>query len=387
MDVKIGMRIHNRFDVEVRDIRTGKIEEEYKGVYAENIVLDNYFDYLIRSSSDILNRLHYGRGTGVLSATRTTLFDKINHLTATETEVKTQFPPLVSYRKVKAVILSDEAVGETITEVGISNSTSYILNHAMLKDSEGNQISIGPKTDLQEITIYSTIFAETILPTGVDFVIYNNVNLLAGIMIGASKTSDITSTSYIRLYTTTNKEPTINVPTGISQFPQTGSTGASLTYKPAGFNVNNAATRERSTPRIRFASSESNGKVWAMDVFFTSYTIRYPLFRIYIPDFKPEGYFSENIAIGVGDGETKKFISPWSDIDDSKAYKFYKDGVLQIEGTDYTFANSENETSITFANAPADTLPITGDIYTQYIPKDDKKILDVTMTIVFNEGV
>ena len=39
MDIKLPIKIHNRFDIEVKDITTGEIVQ--RG-YAENIILDNY---------------------------------------------------------------------------------------------------------------------------------------------------------------------------------------------------------------------------------------------------------------------------------------------------------------------------------------------------------
>ena len=55
--------------------------------------------------------------------------------------------------------MPEEYVGETITEVGISyySSSNYLHTHALIKDSEGNPLSIN-KTELDVVVIYATVF-------------------------------------------------------------------------------------------------------------------------------------------------------------------------------------------------------------------------------------
>ena len=163
MDIKLGCKIHNRFDIEVNDIRTGEIVQ--KG-YAENIVLDSMYALLTEMSySDWWWSIHYGRGTGTLEPTRTSLFSEIGYIRKTKVEKIYNAPPLASYSKCKIVITPSTAVGEIITEVGLGRDNT-IYTHALIKDAEGNPLSIGPKTDTQEITIYATVFAELTMPDG-----------------------------------------------------------------------------------------------------------------------------------------------------------------------------------------------------------------------------
>ena len=60
----------------------------------------------------------------------------------------------------KTQLSETTAVGETITEVGIGygSSSTSLATHAMLKDMNGNPISI-EKTDTDIINIYATVFA------------------------------------------------------------------------------------------------------------------------------------------------------------------------------------------------------------------------------------
>lgn len=67
---KMNVNIHNRFDIWSKNIETG--EEKQLG-YAENIVLDQMYTRLCARSSYFVN-IHFGTGTGTLSASRTSLF-------------------------------------------------------------------------------------------------------------------------------------------------------------------------------------------------------------------------------------------------------------------------------------------------------------------------
>src|SRR5690606_31191910 len=59
---------------------------------------------------------------------------------------------------------------QTITEVGVAygSSASNLVTHAMIKDAEGNPLSID-KTDIDVIEIYATIFVTLIDSNGVIF--------------------------------------------------------------------------------------------------------------------------------------------------------------------------------------------------------------------------
>ena len=153
MEAVQRVRLHNRFDIEVRDAKTGELKQQAQ---AENIILTGLWALLIGGSSFFTN-IAYGTGTGTLSAARTTLFNHLGYKAAGNgvlvDNLKTD--GWASYRQ--SIVLSEtEHVGAVLSEVGIGSATIY--THAMLKDMNNNAVTI-EKTALNIITIYATVYA------------------------------------------------------------------------------------------------------------------------------------------------------------------------------------------------------------------------------------
>lgn len=150
--------IHNRFDIEVQDSRTGKVRQKAQ---AENIVLNALWSWLCSSNfnSAWFSNIAYGTGSGTLAATRTTLFTFLAaKATGTPTVTFDFANGWCSARR--AIVLSEtEHVGAVLSELGISTSTStgFMRTHAMLKDMNGNPVTI-TKTAYDIITIYATVY-------------------------------------------------------------------------------------------------------------------------------------------------------------------------------------------------------------------------------------
>ena len=138
MHVNQDVNIHNRFDIEVRDSITGELKQK---AIAYNIVLNQMYTRLCAGNSYFVN-IHFGTGTGTPTPERTSLFSHLGTKSAVTDKLIKAFP--VSKWKRKIVLNPEEYVEETITEVGIAygSSASNLVTHAMLKDSEGNTISI-----------------------------------------------------------------------------------------------------------------------------------------------------------------------------------------------------------------------------------------------------
>ncbi len=159
MDIKMESRFHNRFDIEVRDKDTGELKQKGQ---AENIILDRIYTRLCNFSS-YFSYIHFGQGTGILDPSREILFDELGYKSAETEETVIGFP--ISKWTRKIVLNPEEYVGKSITEVGISDtysttkSKSYINTHALIKDAEGNLLSI-EKTDTDVVIIYATVFIE-----------------------------------------------------------------------------------------------------------------------------------------------------------------------------------------------------------------------------------
>lgn len=145
MKAKVGVNFHNRFDV----VKNGELVG-----YAENIILNQMYSVICNFAGGWFTSIHFGTGTGIPTPDRTALFSPLGYKAATTDSIVKAFPTSSFTRKI--TLFPSEYVGRTITEVGIA-SGERLLTHAMLKDSEGNPLSL-TKTDLDVVEIYATVF-------------------------------------------------------------------------------------------------------------------------------------------------------------------------------------------------------------------------------------
>ena len=157
----INASIHNRFDIEVVDAKTGEVKQKAQ---AENVVCNYLWTRLLWSTTSDEGKWNryiiYGSGTGTPSAADTKLFNYLGYLQPNTSDdvYSLDSENRVISRQSKGVLTETAAVGSTITEIGISNlSGNYPCTHAMLTDMNGNPVSI-LKTDADIINIYATVF-------------------------------------------------------------------------------------------------------------------------------------------------------------------------------------------------------------------------------------
>ncbi len=273
MNIKQGVKMHNRFDVEVRDAITGEVKKKAEGY---NIILDQMYTRLCGGNSYFLN-IHFGTGTGTLSPTRTSLFTHLGTKTAETVETVKALPTTTWKRKI--TLNPEEYVGSEITEVGIAygSTSSYLVTHAMLEDSEGNPISI-VKTDTDIIIIYATVFI-TLLSTYATLYYYPaSINSLITYLTGGS------------------------APTGsfglkpVLAGERLGST-SNVTW------ASDVANKQRKTNVARFAATVANGHARVLD--FTN------LFQLKLPaEYIFSGQPYADVSIGTGDGVQDTFAIP-----------------------------------------------------------------------------
>lgn len=364
MDIKVGSKIHNKFLIEVRNIRTNEIK---KG-YAENIVLDNF-----KSSTAVFsdngaiffgNSIHFGDGTGTLSSSRTTLFNRLGGKLAVFVEKSFNQVPTPNYCTKKIVITASEYIGKTITEVGVGDvyTNTTVYTHAFIKDSEGNNLVLGPKTSEQEITIYSTVYAIISLEDGVTLYDAPNNPILTSL------------TGYNWTYVKASREDKIpaiyanGVRGSSAQFVQDGvgklKSGVSLLdrtqangkIKSIDFRSSSSAYTAADTISINLETlADNSSSMWG-------------------------GYTFNKKEIGVGDGTTTVFNLPWNEAVLTKSKAVYVDGVEKTSGV--TWATD----SITFDTAPLVDAIITGDWYIKYMPKDSNYEIRGQFNIIYGEG-
>ena len=145
--------IHNRFDIEVIDSVTGHVKLKAQ---AENVICSSLWT---RLPSAYFSYIHYGTGSGTPSVSDTSLFTFLGYGTPSTPSYDWDLDSGWMSAKRSIQLNETTAVGETLTEVGIGYGTTSttLVTHAMLKDMNGNQISI-EKTSTDIINIYATVF-------------------------------------------------------------------------------------------------------------------------------------------------------------------------------------------------------------------------------------
>ena len=268
MKIKTGVNFHNRFDI----VKNG----EWVG-YAENIILNQMYNRICNFSTYFAN-IHFGTGSGTPTPNRTSLFSHLGTKTAVVEEKIKAYPTSKVTKKI--TLMPEEYVGQTITEVGVAygSAASYLVTHAMIKDSEGNPLSI-TKTELDVVTIYATVFVELQDTNNITFSRYPT-NQLVNYFIDDSSMNP-------RLWLGDNGEPTEMGTIGyrIGDFPLTRSVDAAnkKTSFSTRLGIDNANydIREMSLGDICRVNLE-NSLAW------NPYTLT-------------------DVSIGTGDGETDTF--------------------------------------------------------------------------------
>lgn len=153
MKAKTAVNFHNRFDIEVRDAKTGTLKQQG---FAENIVLNQMYTRICSFSTYFVS-IHFGTGTGTLDPIRTSLFSHLGTKAAVDEEIIKAYPTSKWTRKI--TLNPEEYVGSTFTEVGVAygSTTTNLVTHAMIKDSEGNPLTL-TKTALDVLVIYATVY-------------------------------------------------------------------------------------------------------------------------------------------------------------------------------------------------------------------------------------
>ena len=360
MDIKLPIKIHNKFEIEVKDIITGEI---IQNGYAENIILDNTFNssnFAGTGTGYIGRQLRFGEGTGTISSTRTTLFQLLGSKIETDVETVFNQAPTASYVTKKIVILPAEYVGETFTEVGLGDGgSSIIYTHALIKDSEGNLLILGPKTDTQEITIYRTTYFMPAFESGITISGAFNYNGLLFAATFKGGTTLISSATYLFI-------------NGISS-------SRTLTFG----NITNGVM---SSTTVKALTSDGNGKIKTIQLTNPISTSFNRTIDINLETLAENastiwsGWEFSQIPIGTGDASTTTFTLTWDEAWITKPYKVYVDGIEVTTG--FTF----NAGNIIFSTAPEDQAVITADYWVKYAPKTTDYEFWVQIDLIFTEG-
>jgi hypothetical protein len=313
MNVEQKVNIHNRFDAHIDNIETG----EHRELVGYNIILDQMWTRLCGGNS-YFSHIHFGTGTGTPTPERTSLFSHLGTKSAVTEEIIKALP--VSSWKRKIVLNPEEYVGETITEVGIAygSTASNLVTHAMLKDAEGNPISI-TKTSTDVVTIYATVFITIVNNTpGMVMTGMPNNNALVNYLTGSSSPTGSFGLTEI-----------------VNGFNRLGST-------PNVAWTSDTINKQRKTNVQRFGITSGNGHVKALE-FTNLFSLSLPAPGIF------EGQQYSGVGIGVGDGVSKQWQLPSANVNHASVDVFV-DGVVvsgvQLRATPIVPARVANPSSL-----------------------------------------
>ena len=206
---ELSAKIHNEFDIEVVDGRTGKIKQKAK---AYNVILNRMWGFFINTPSSYAfgKGICYGSGTGTPSTSDTGLFNYVGGKVVSEVSLNIDYDNQVITRVCKITLGVSEAVNVTLREIGLAcgpsseasfNYSSYVTTHAILQDMNGNPISI-TKTNTDIVNIYATVYCHWVESPNV--ILYFSTNL------AKSLTGSETYTSSTSLSVTCFAEQTFN---------------------------------------------------------------------------------------------------------------------------------------------------------------------------------
>lgn len=332
----VGTSIHNRFDIEVVDSTSGKVKRK---AFAENVICNQLWTRLF--SGYMWNSyIHYGDGSGTPSASDTSLFSHLGWVASTIHNLNYDYDNNVFVCTKKAVLDETVAVGKTLTEVGIaySGTSTNLVTHAMLKDMNGNPVSL-EKSDTDIFNIYATVFVHFTLPS-------KYVRILGSHRFN----NDWWTGGLLAFFSGLTSNPTFSVPLMLGTVPHSG--GGYKTVTPT-YDVNN---RTITYTASRIGASEFN--VGGLRSF---------MLRIYdsgggsggaadvIIDVEPDdGWFGgthiSGEAIGTGDGTTVDFATRFGYASNAK---IYVDGVETNATVDYiNHALHQQKTSYTGLQQP-----------------------------------
>ena len=318
--------IHNRFDIEVVDAQTGKVKQK---AYAENIVLNALWTRLLAPNT-YFNFIHYGTGTGTLVSSRTSLFTFLG-VKAAGSKVLTYdwANGWISSRK-SCQITETENVGSELREVGIGHGSSSgnLVTHALLKDMNGNVISV-VKTSTDIINIYATVFIYWNVNgyNGIKIAPYRNNKLITEFLCGDY---DSTRLASIQFFYGSPAATGLNTDAQFTRLSYIGIKLVTLTYS--------SASKKISLPTVRLGAAELNNanaikgialsstNVWNVN----GAVVHWPVLIFDVPAAFFEKSTFTGQAIGTGNGTTTAFKTAFGFV--KPGFKIYVNGVEQTSG-------------------------------------------------------
>jgi len=339
MKANLRVRLHNRFDIIPRDAKTMEIIQDKVGM-AENIVKDRMYERLLAGNSFFTN-IVFGTGNGTLDPATPILFDRLGNKPAQQESLVRSYPTSIWTQSIRLESweYNDPEEDVYLSEVGISDTSININTHAKITDSEGNPLSV-PKNSTIIIDIYSTLFAEVY---SVDSGCFFYGDGLRNYLTGSSAPSNVVGLNDL-LSQESERIPTLTATKTIN-------------------------LSERSfTLSGRFSVYDLNRDVKAID--WRSGGLRWKLPRTGVYT----GTNRTDVELGTGDGVNDTFQIPNLEVTNLVVY---------VDGTATTAFTQTFDDKVILDAPAADTLKVTADYTTKYMPKDENYELPFTMKITF----
>lgn len=321
--VCLPLKLHNRFDFEVRDSVTGELKQL---AYAENIILDQYWTRIFTPGS-LASYIHIGTGTGTPSASRTSLFTYLaNKAVGSDTLTRNKTEGWVSFKR-SATWSEAENQNTAWTEVGLASSTTStaLCTHALIKDQNGNPATISKgTTDI--ITVYSTVYVY--YPTAwfdSGKISFPDADGMTNSIFSWAAGRNQQPLKYTQIYS----EGSLNT-------PMTGNiTGQHVSSSTENTISGNASTKKLTVtlPRLAAGSGNYTGGIKSVGIGGGD-SLQSMLVKIPCTAYPYSTITAE--SIGTGDGSTTDFSTDFWFVKDDSSFVLCKNGVALTYGTDYT---------------------------------------------------
>lgn len=330
-----SMRLHNHFNVVVKDASTGEIKQKAS---AYNVVLDRFYTSVYVSEYKNFNYLQLGTGTGQPRSTDTTLFSRAYTLTGTPTR------KVISPNTLQLTLVVTSPVGNIgdFTEVGFGN-TSYLMSHAMFTDSEDNPIVISQTaTDVLEITAIAFITLE------VSDSLFKYPTYPARVIDAQFGTPNFTNSIIpTRLGVGLATAITANDGEQANRFFSIHGLYAAL-GNASGTSLTNTAIERNTVVRAGVSTGNHgfyNYIVMGLSTGSSLYTVPYPFCYVKFPNAAVfPMYTIEKLPVGLGDGVKTNFSCPLDMfVKDSDVVRV--NGVQLTRDVDYTIDHHSNHSN------------------------------------------
>lgn len=286
--MEIRATLKNEYLIKVRDANTGVTKGEYK---AHNVITRRMLEYLYSRSKYAY--IAVGTGTGTPSFDRTSLFNYSDRYATSMEGDLIEVDENTFGQQYTARIPANDLVGQSLTELGLStDSANGVTTHAMITDSEGNQIAI-EKTEQDIIDLYVTLYMTFPQPTeGADPII--DKRQLAANFLRRTSSGAYAPTIHLRRYAEV-------IDGKIVVYGDSNSEGSSsATNRVEGTSSIRTMTR-------RLTESQFNGMIGAAVVGGSRNAPPLMAFPLPAPGVWEGETFSGKF-VANGDGETKRFL-------------------------------------------------------------------------------